>query len=156
MFIRGSFFIIIALALCSLTVFSQANSGAKPGSPKNVAPGPSQIKASAAYTELIVHKADIEAELVDLLVEYTEEYPKVKQLKLETGFLQAELYDLQKLDASMLPKLTESFAKLLLRKVQMEVELAELRATHKDDHPDVIRAKQRVEIYEKAIKDLLQ
>jgi hypothetical protein len=118
--------------------------------------GANSIKSSAAFIELTLHKANIEADLLDMLTEYTDEYPKVKELKLEIQFVQAELVSLQELNVAVLPRLTESFAKLLLQKIKMQVDLAQLRAIHKDDHPDVKRAMRRVDIYEKAIKDVLQ
>jgi hypothetical protein len=155
MLIRRFVFIIFTLLFISTAAFSQTGSS-KTGAAKSVPPGAGSIKTSAAYIELVIHKADIDAELVDLLVEYTEEYPKVKQLKWEAGLVQAELENLLKVDSSVLPKLTESFAKLLLQKIKMQVDLAEVRSAHKDDHPDVQRAMRRVEIYDKAIKELLQ
>ncbi len=146
-------FLILILLFFTSAVFSQAK-------PPKVTPTPaplsSSIKSSPAYIELTLYKANIDAELLDMLVEYTDEYPKVKELKLEVQFVQAELISLQELGVSVLPKLTESFAKLLLLKIKMQVDLAQLRAVHKDDHPDVKRAIRRVDIYEKAIKDVLQ
>ncbi|HEV7644170.1 MAG TPA: hypothetical protein VGO50_09540 [Pyrinomonadaceae bacterium] len=146
-------FPVFILLFFTSAVFSQAK-------PPKVAPTPAplsgSIKSSPAYIELILHKANIEAELLDMQVEYTDEYPKVKELRLEVQFVQAELVSLQELNVSVLPKLTESLARLLLQKIRMQVDLAQLRAAHKDDHPDVKRAMRRVDIYEKAIKDVLQ
>lgn len=155
-FFRTILFIALVFLFFSSAAFSQTGAPAKAGPAKPGAPAGNPIKSSAAYIELTLHRADTEAELLDMLVEYTEEYPKVKQLKLEVAFVQTELDNLLKLDASLLPKLTESFAKLLLQKVRMQIDLAVLRVAHKDDHPDVQRALRRVEIYEKAIKELLQ
>jgi hypothetical protein len=146
----------VAIMLCSFVAFSQT---AKPGTGKPAgsrAPSASWVRSSPAYIELTLHKADIDAELLDLAVDYTDEYPKVKRLKLEAQFVQADLENMLKLDAAALPKLTESFAKLMLKKVAMQVDLAELKVDHKDDYPDVQRAQKRVQIYEKAIRDLLQ
>ena len=144
---------VFILLFFTSAVFSQAK---PPKATPTPAPPSSSIKSSAAYIELILHKAGIEAELLDMSVEYTDEYPKVKELKLEVQFVQAELVNLQELSAAVLPRLTESFARLLLQKIKMQVDLAGLRAVHKDDHPDVKRAMHRVDIYEKAIKDVLQ
>jgi hypothetical protein len=145
----------VAIMLCSFVAFSQTG---KPGTgkPASQAPSANWVKSSPAYIELTLHQADIDAELLDLAVDYTDEYPKVKRLKLEAQFVQADLGNMLKLNAAALPKLTESFAKLVLKKVAMQVDLAELKVDHKDDYPDVQRAQKRVQIYEKAIRDLLQ
>ncbi len=144
---------VFILLFFTSAVFSQTK---PPKAAPTPAPVSNSIKSSPAYIELTLYKANIEAELLDMLVEYTDEYPKVKELKLEVQFVQAELVSMQELGIATLPKLTESFAKLLLQKIRMQVDLAQLRAVHKDDHPDVKRAMRRVDIYEKAIKDVLQ
>jgi hypothetical protein len=154
-FFRTFPFIALIFLFSASAVISQTGKPPK-AAPTPAPPAANRIKSSAAYIELALHKANIEAELVDMLVDYTDEYPRVKELKLETQYVQAELLSLQELDVSLLPKLTESFAKLLLQKIKMQVDLAQQRAVHKDDHPDVKRAIRRVDIYEKAIKDLLQ
>jgi len=153
-FLKNFPFIVLVCLFSASAVISQT--GKPPKASPTPVPTANPIKSSAAYIELTLHKTIINAELVDLLEEYTEEYPRVKELKLEVQYVQAELVNLQELGASLLPRLTESFAKLLLQKIKMQVDLALLRAAHKDDHPDVKRAIRRVDIYEKAIKDVLQ
>jgi len=43
----------------------------------------------------------------------------------------------------------------MLRKVEIETQLDALRAQYKDDHPDVRKARKKVETYEAAIKEIL-
>ena len=42
-----------------------------------------------------------------------------------------------------------------VRKVEAEIELWKVQQDYADNHPDVRRAKKKVEIYEKAIKEIL-
>jgi hypothetical protein len=43
----------------------------------------------------------------------------------------------------------------MVRKVESEIDLWKLQQSYADGHPDVRRAKKRVEIFEKAIKEIL-
>ena len=43
----------------------------------------------------------------------------------------------------------------MVRKVEAEVDLWRLQQSYADGHPDVKRAKRRLEIFEKAIKEIL-
>jgi len=52
-------------------------------------------------------------------------------------------------------KLTVALGKLLVRKVEFEVELWTLRKTFQEAHPDVRRAKKKADIYEAAVKEIL-
>jgi len=53
------------------------------------------------------------------------------------------------------PKLSQALGKLMLRKVELETQLDTLRARYKDDHPDVKKARKKVETFEAAIKEIL-
>jgi hypothetical protein len=52
-------------------------------------------------------------------------------------------------------KLSQALGQLMLRKVGIETQLDALRAQYKDDHPDVRKARKKVETYEAAIKEIL-
>lgn len=114
------------------------------------------VKASPAYAEVLLRKTELLAELESLLVEYTEEYPKVKDLRFETFLLQREL---DRLMATSLPdasKLSAALGKLMVRKCELDTDLWNLQKQFNDTHPDVKRAKRKSEIYEAAINEILQ
>ena len=113
------------------------------------------IKSSPAYAELLLHKTELNSDLDSLLVDYTEEYPKVKTIRVELSFLNVEMDRLFTVNAAEAGKLTIALGKLMLRKVELETELVTLRAQYKDDHPDVHKAKKKVETFESAIKEIL-
>jgi hypothetical protein len=52
-------------------------------------------------------------------------------------------------------KLTFSLGKIMVRKVDAEVDLWRLQQSLADSHPDVKRAKRKVEVFETAIKEIL-
>lgn len=112
-------------------------------------------KASPAYAELRLKKAELESELESLLTEYTEEYPKIREARATLGFVQKEIDRLAAAGPGAMPRLTPALGKLMVRKAEMETEVWRLLETMQPAHPDVKRAKRRVEIFEAAIKEIL-
>jgi predicted nuclease with TOPRIM domain len=114
------------------------------------------IKSSPAFAEVLLRKTELLSELESLLLEYTEEYPKVKELRFEAALVQKELDRLLAVNPAEASKLTTALGKLMVRKTELEVVLWSLRKEYNDEHPDVKRAKRKAEIYEAAIKEILQ
>jgi peptidoglycan hydrolase CwlO-like protein len=112
-------------------------------------------RASAAYAEVLLRRTEIEADLESMLVEYTEDYPKVKQERFELGLIGKESERLLAVKAGETSKLTAALGKLIVRKVELQGELWNLQQQLGDAHPDVKRAKRKVEIFESAIKEIL-
>ncbi len=52
-------------------------------------------------------------------------------------------------------KLTLALGKLIVRKIELETDLWNLRRQYNDEHPEVKRAKRKVEVFERAIKEIL-
>ncbi len=114
------------------------------------------IKSSPAYAELLLRKTEQTAELEDLLVEYTEEFPKVQQLRAELALLEKEMKRILAVNPSETSKLTLALGKLMLRKVELELDFEKVQKQYTDDNSDVKQAKRKVEIFESAIKEILQ
>ena len=119
------------------------------------APSPAHVRASSAYAELLLHKAELESTLESLLVDYNEEYPKVKQLRVESTLVNAEMMRLIAVKPADAGKLTLALGRLMLRKVELETELNTLRLQYKDDHPDVRKLKRKIDVFESAIREIL-
>lgn len=145
-------FIALLLVLFSAVCFSQTKT--KPLAAVTVSSN--QIKSSPAYAEILLRKTELLSELESLLVEYTEEYPKVKELRFETVLLQKELDKLLAINPAESSKLSAALGKLMVRKCELESELFGLQKEFNDQHPDVKRARRKLEIFEAAIKDILQ
>ncbi len=137
---------IFILIICA-AVFAQTKS--KPATANSA-------KSTSAFAELILLKTEVESTLEELLLDYKEEYPEVKKNRVQLGFINKELDNLLKLDASQMPKLTLALGKLLVRKIELQSTLSALRENYKEDNPEVARAKKKLEIFEKAIAEIMQ
>lgn len=115
----------------------------------------SATKASPAYAELLLRRTERAAQLEELLLDYTEEFPKVKELRYESDLLQKETVKMLAVNAAEASKLTLALGKLLVRKIELEVDLWNLRLQYNDDQADVRRARRKIEVYEKAIREIL-
>lgn len=139
---------------CSLSSFAAAQTKNKP--PVNTLNSVNQIKSSPAYAEVLLRKTELLSDLESLLLEYTEEYPKVKELRFESDLLQKQLDRLLAINAPEASKLSAALGKLMVRKCELETDLWALLKQFSDQHPDVKRAKRKVEIFEAAINDILK
>ena len=115
----------------------------------------SAAKSSPAYAELLLRRTERTAELEELLLDYTEEYPKVKEIRFELSLIQKETDKVLTVNQAEASRLTLALGKMLVRKIELEVVLWNLRIQYKDDQADVKRARRKIEVYEKAIKEIL-
>ena len=147
---------IVLLVL--LTGINAQNNAAKPKpkpTPAAAAADLQPIRSSPAYAELLLHRAELQSTLDSLLVDYTEEYPKIKEIRIELGFLKTEMDRLLAVRPADAGKLSLALGRLMLRKIELEKQLDVLRSQYKDDHPDVRKAKRQIETFESAIKEIL-
>jgi type III secretory pathway component EscV len=144
--------IAIALLTLSIAAFGQNTSERKTDTTTLTA----STTSSAAYAELILKKTELQSELEGLILEYTEEYPRVKEIRYVLTLFDGDIARLAKVKAADASKLTEALGKLMTRKIDLETELWRLQANYKDEHPEVKRAKKRVEIFENAIAQILK
>lgn len=113
------------------------------------------LKSSPAFAEIILRKTELLAEVESLLVTYTEEFPRVKSVRYELDLLNTELNRLLRVNLEQKEKLSFALGKLIVRKAELESDHQTLKLKYGDEHPDVKRAKRKVDIYEKGIKDIL-
>lgn len=115
----------------------------------------SAVKSSPAYAEILLQKVTLQAELEDLLATYTETFPKVVETRFRLNILEQALNKILAVKPSESSKLTLALGKIILQKVEFETEHEDLRKKYSDEHPDVKRAKRKVEIFDKAVKEIL-
>lgn len=140
--------IVVMLLGCALAAGAQVK-------PKPTPTAISPVKATAAYSEVLLRKAELTAELESLLTEYTEEYPPAQLIRAELGFVQKGIDRLLAVAPADIPKLSVALGKLMIRKAQSEAEWWKLQLDYKEDHPDVKSAKRKIEVFEAAIKEIL-
>jgi hypothetical protein len=149
--VGASIIVILFVVSFSLFSFSQTKTTSK----KAGFQVPNSYLGSPAYAEVLLKKTEVEAEYEALLIDYTEEYPKVKENKLALRLLLIEIEKLSKIDSSQMPKLTLALGKLIVKKVEVEVEVKALLLEYDEKNRDVLRARKKLQIYEKAIAEIM-
>jgi uncharacterized protein involved in exopolysaccharide biosynthesis len=147
---------VVFLLFSALACFAQTKTKPKPAvtpTPLNIVGNQTAIKSSAAYAEVLLRKTELEASLDDLSVQFTEEYPKVKETRFELGAIRKELDRI--LAVSDAAKLTPALGKLIVRKVELETDVWALLQKYGEEYDDVKRARRKVAAFEKAIKEIL-
>ncbi|MEO6654485.1 MAG: hypothetical protein ABIO36_00230 [Pyrinomonadaceae bacterium] len=114
------------------------------------------IRSSPAYSEVILRRTEIQADLEAFSADYTEDNPKIIDLRFELSSLNRSLEKIFGVKVSEVGKLTLALGKLIVRRAALETDFARLMRTYNKDHPDAKRAKQRVEIFDAAIKEILK
>lgn len=136
--------------------FCQAQTSAKSDVKTNAASLPiSAAKSSPAYAEILLRRTERESQLEELLLNYTEDFPKVKELKYELSLIQKELDKITATSAAEAGKLTQALGKLMVRKIEIGTDLWVLQRQYNNDHPEVKRALRKVEIFDRAIKEII-
>lgn len=113
------------------------------------------VRSSPAYAELLLRKTELTAELESLSLEYTDEFPRIREAKFAVALLERDLTRLAVVKPADAGKLTVALGKLMLRRVEVETELGILLRSYKDEHPDVKRLKRKLEIFDAAVKEIL-
>ncbi len=111
------------------------------------------VKATPAYAELLLRKAELESDIESFLVSYTEEYPKLKESRYELGLISKDLASLLRQPEAS--RLTLALGKLLVRKNQLETDLWTVQNKFGKDHPEVKRAQRKAASFQNAIKEIL-
>ena len=148
-------YIFSFIFLIVFTVGVSAQTGVKKPSVEFSTPVSKAIKSSPAYASLILRRTEIKSELEEMLVTYTEDFPKVSDARHEIDLINFELTRLLETKTPDSCKLSDSLGKLMLKKTEIEMQLWNLNKKYKNDHPDVLRTKRKLEIYEKAIVEVL-
>jgi len=145
-----SLFFLLALSLSIL-----AQTDAKKPKVDFTTPTNKAIKSSPAYAALVLHRTVIRAELEEMLVTYTEDFPKVVDARHEIDLINFELTKLLETKVTDSCKLSDSLGELMLKKTAVAMELWNLKKKYNEEHPDILRAKRKLDIYEKGVAEIL-
>lgn len=120
---------------------------------KSASPNSQIIKSSAAYAEVLLRKAELKAEVESLLESYTEDYPKLKESRHELMVLQKDLDKmLAQKDASMM---SQPLGKLIVKRASLDTDLWVLQNKYGAEHPEVKRARRKLESFNEAIQEIM-
>ena len=142
--------IAVLLMASAVTSFGQAEKRSE-----TAKPSANPAASSPAYAELLLIRTELLSQLESLILEYTEEFPKVKEIRYVLSLFDRDFATLGNVKPSDTAKLTIALGKLMARRIEVETDLWNLRRNYKDEHPDVKRARRRVEIFENAIGQVL-
>ncbi len=145
-------FINAAVVIVLLSAAAAAQNADKKASSLEAGP----IRSSAAYAEILLRKTEIRADLEAFTANYTEANPKMIDLRFELASLDSSLEKVFGVKPSETGKLTQALGKLIVRKAEIETDLARLSRSYNKDHPEVKRTKRKAEIYEAAINEILR
>ncbi|MFN6963789.1 MAG: hypothetical protein ACK4S4_08490 [Pyrinomonadaceae bacterium] len=147
---------ILAAAACGgIVIGSYAAVSAQPAPKPAAAATVSSASSTPAFAEVLLRRTEYESELESLLLDYTEEYPRVKELRYALGQVRDTESKLLAVKPDDQQRLTLALGKLLVRRIELEVDLWRLRQTYAASSPDVRRAARRLEIYDRAIRQIL-
>ena len=152
LFIRGCVLTVVVLCAAAIS-FAQATTA---GKTEVVGALPASTTSSPAYAELLLKKTELQADLEALVLEYTEDYPRVKEIRATLLLCDREMLRLARVKTTDSGRLTLALGKLMAKKIDVETELWRLLQTYKDEHPEVKRARKKVEIFENAIAEILK
>jgi uncharacterized protein involved in exopolysaccharide biosynthesis len=136
--------IYIILLLPVIYYGQTAKSGQRP---------PAAAKSSPAYAEVLLRKVELQAEVESLLETYTEDFPKVKEQRYELGLIQKDIEKL--LNQTDTSKLTQALGKLLVRRAELNTNLWVLQNRLGAEHPEVKRARRKVEGFDAAVTEIM-
>ncbi|MEP6944516.1 MAG: hypothetical protein ABJA02_01265 [Acidobacteriota bacterium] len=143
--------IAVAVILFAGAARSQVPVKSDVGPVKEVGP----IRSSAAYAETLLRRTELQADLEAMLPDYTEENPKVLDARFEIAVLSKDMDRLFGVRPSETGRLTEALGRMIVRRAALATDLSRLLRSYSKDHPEVKRAKRRVEIFDAAIKEIL-
>jgi uncharacterized protein involved in exopolysaccharide biosynthesis len=116
---------------------------------------PPHVRASAAYSEVLLRRTEVRADLADAEASYTETHPKLFELRAEMQAIDRAAERLINVPAADVGKLTFGLGRLLVRKAALESDLARLRRNYNKEHPEVLRSVRRIQVFENAIAEVL-
>lgn len=116
---------------------------------------PEAVRASAAYSEILLRKTELSAELESLAADYTDESPKIIDLKYEVAALEKAMQKLQTAKPADAGKLTLALGKLMVKRASLDAESNRLSRTYSPDHTEVKRVRKKIEIFDAAIREIL-
>lgn len=153
MILKISFFIALSFSIFSIQGLAQA--GGKQTSSTLEIKSNSAVKSSPAFAELLLRKVERESELEEFALDYTDEYPKVKEIKFELNLINQAIDRVLAVKAADSSKLTLALGKLLVRKAELGTDLWKLHQQFPEERPEVKRLRRKIEVFERAIKEIV-
>jgi len=146
------FFVIFAMLVAGFaTAYGQGGTRVESALNKEIGP----IRSSPAYAETLLRRTELQSDLEAMLPDYTEQNPKVLEARFEIGVLTKDMDRMFGVKPSEVGRLTQALGKMIVRRAALETDYYRLQRAYNKDHPEVKRAKRRVDVFDAAIKEIL-
>jgi uncharacterized protein involved in exopolysaccharide biosynthesis len=113
-------------------------------------------KTTPAYSLLVQRRVKVQAELETVLEEYSSDWPPAKRLQFELDALKVEMKKLAETDEAQIPKLTNGYGTLLLRRAALESEIESLSQEQGSDWPNLKQKQRELELLDNELKKILK
>jgi uncharacterized protein involved in exopolysaccharide biosynthesis len=153
---KGNIYLAGSLLLLCFAVTATAQSTPASGTAKAASAETGPIRSSAAYAEVLLRKTEIQAEIASVADAYTDENPRMKDMRAELASLEKSISRMFGVKPTDTGKLSAALGKLIVKKASLESDLTRLSRSYSADHQEVKRAKRRIEIFESAISEILK
>lgn len=145
---------VLLFFLMTVCILVEANGQNVSGDKSTVAD--LDVNGTPAFAEVLLRSTELQAELESLMLDYTDEHPRVKDITYELSVLSKEQKRLLATKAGDIGRLSAALGKMMVLKAEHETQLWKLSENYKDDHPEVRRTKKKVEVYQDAIDRILK
>lgn len=149
---------LILTAVLNVDSNAQKSKSKEPTAPTSQAQtsDDSHVRASAAYAEVLLRQTELSASLDALLEEYTDNYPKVIDTRLQLASISADLLRLLTVKPEAAGRLTSALGRLMVRRSELYSEYQTLDKQYDAGNPMVKRAKKAYESFSKSIDEILK
>ena len=114
------------------------------------------IRSSAAYSEVLLRKTELQADLEALIADFTEAHPKILDLRAELAAINKSMERIFAVKPAETGKLTLALGRLLVQQATLQTDLVRLQRNYNQEHAEVKRTKRKLEIFESAINEILK
>ncbi len=114
----------------------------------------SDPRTTPAYSLLIERRVQVQARLETLLSEYTSDWPASKKLQAEFDALKLEMKKMSEMDRLMIPKLTNGYGMLILRKTALLGDVQSMLQAEGSEWPPLKEKQRELELLDKQIQKL--
>ncbi|QQS32594.1 MAG: hypothetical protein IPM50_13190 [Acidobacteriota bacterium] len=142
-------FIFSTAVVLAIFAFAALEADAQTGEP-----GP--IKSSPAYAEILLRKTELMSEIAAVAPDYTDTNPRILDLRNELAAIDRLLLRVFAVPPADTARLTQALGKLILKQAALEADLARLSRAYAAEHPEVKRAKRRLDAFDAAVKEILK
>jgi hypothetical protein len=141
------FLLVLVLAFAFFPAAASAQEFSKPAQ---------NPKTTQAFSLLIQQKVKLQAELENLLSEYTSDWPKSKRIQFELDTLKSEMKKMAEVEEPQVSKLSAGYGQLVLRRIVLAADVHMLSEEEGSDWPPLKQKQRELELLDKEIQKVMR